>query len=461
MARQYVQRLTTVSQLAQWSSAKPLLTPSLTYLRPTINAQRLLTFNSHPHQQHQAQSTTAVPPSPSSTSFFDQGHATTATTSTTTSSTQPGNFERLFTVHSDAVGKAAAAAAANTKHLKHSSTGATAAAQAASTTGGNTLDNAQPDDKENGAAPDCFQFVAHAAWHPKNRNARQRQSEDKIPYWKRSKVGKVDAGEDAFFHTNTPYGMALGVADGVGGWADAGVDPAIFSWTLMNNAAGIAKKSEELPPIHALQILDTAFHQLRRGGKVAAGSSTACILNLCKTTGEMTSVNLGDSAFVLIRDQKIVYESPSQQHYFNCPYQLTVVPDTYPDRESFVTDMPKDADQKTFFLKDNDIILLATDGYFDNVYPQETLALINNGMGNVLRAERDDFSDDQVADAVRTLAKTLTDAARRFSLDPKRLSPWARDARAHGSNYRGGKIDDITCVVTLVRGLKRSDNNNS
>ena len=94
---------------------------------------------------------------------------------------------------------------------------------------------------------------------------------------------------------------------------------AIFSWTLMNNAAGVAKKAEQSPPIHALQILDTAFHQLRRGGKVAAGSSTACILNLCKITGEMTSVNLGDSAFVLIRDEKIVYESPSQQHYFNCP----------------------------------------------------------------------------------------------------------------------------------------------
>lgn len=231
MARQYVQRLTTVSQLAQWSSAKPLLTPSLTYLRPTINAQRLLTFNSHPHQQqqHQAQSTTAVPPSPQSTSFFDQGHATTTSTTTTTTATPPGNFERLFTVHSDAVGKAAAAAAANTKHLKHQPTGATAAAQTASSTGGSTLDNAQPDDKDSGAAPDCFQFVAHAAWHPKNRNARQRQTEDKIPYWKRSKVGKVDAGEDAFFHTNTPYGMALGVADGVGGWADAGVDPGNFS----------------------------------------------------------------------------------------------------------------------------------------------------------------------------------------------------------------------------------------
>ncbi|KAI9316389.1 phosphatase 2C-like domain-containing protein, partial [Dichotomocladium elegans] len=295
-----------------------------------------------------------------------------------------------------------------------------------------------------------FQFVAHAAWHPKNRNARQRQTEDKLPYWKRAKVGNVDAGEDAFFHTYTPYGMALGVADGVGGWAEAGVDPAIFSWTLMNNAAGIAKKSEEHPPIDALQILDTAFHQLRRGGKVAAGSSTACILNLCKTTGEMTSVNLGDSAFLLIRDEKIVYESPSQQHYFNCPFQLTVVPDTYPDRDNFVTDMPKDADQKTFFLKDNDIILLATDGYFDNVYSSETLEIVNRVMGNILASPKGDISDEDVADSVRNLAKTLTDAARRFSLDPKRLSPWARDARAHGSNYRGGKIDDITCIVTLV-----------
>ncbi|KAI9278609.1 phosphatase 2C-like domain-containing protein [Phascolomyces articulosus] len=307
------------------------------------------------------------------------------------------------------------------------------------------------------ATTDCFQFVAHAAWHPKNRNARQRQSEDKLPYWKRAKVGNVDAGEDAFFHTYTPYGMALGVADGVGGWAEAGVDPAIFSWTLMNNAAGVAKKAEQSPPIHALQILDTAFHQLRRGGKVAAGSSTACILNLCKTTGEMTSVNLGDSAFVLIRDEKIVYESPSQQHYFNCPYQLTVVPDTYPDRDSFVTDMPKDADQKTFFLKDNDIILLATDGYFDNVYPQETLSLINSNMKSIVHPSSTtstSMTDEEVASTVRGLAKSLTDAARRYSLDPKRLSPWARDARAHGSNYRGGKIDDITCIVTLVRGLQ-------
>ncbi|KAI8643279.1 phosphatase 2C-like domain-containing protein [Parasitella parasitica] len=289
-----------------------------------------------------------------------------------------------------------------------------------------------------------FQFIAYAAWHPKTRQKAPPTSK-KVPYWKENqKPGKVDAGEDAFFQTNTPEGLAIGVADGVGGWSLVGVDPALFSWTLMDNAAVVAKNEKS---VDAHQILDSAFHELRRGGKVAAGSSTACILNLSKSTGEMTTCNLGDSAFLLVRDQKIVYESPSQQHYFNCPYQLTVVPDTYPNRDELVTDMPKDADTKSFFLKDGDLILLATDGYFDNMYSEETLELINQGMGPILKSSQD---DELVTATIRGLAKTLTDRARRLSLNPKRLSPWAKAAQAHGSNYRGGKVDDITCIVTLV-----------
>ncbi|KAL1929222.1 hypothetical protein VTP01DRAFT_2281 [Rhizomucor pusillus] len=423
MARSYIHRLTSLSQIAHLGSTKSLLAPPLAYLRPTFNAHRLLTFTS------QSQPHSSSPPA-SSTSFLDASTATATAAAAAVNHTpafSPGSYLKA---HADAqVLKKKTSTASIPESVQHA--------------------------EEKPPAPvDCFQFVAHAAWHPKNRHPRQRQSQDKVPYWKRSKVGNVDAGEDAFFHTYTPYGMALGVADGVGGWADAGVDPAIFSWTLMNNAAGIAKKSEQQPPIDALQILDSAFHQLCRSGKVAAGSSTACILNLCKTTGQMTSVNLGDSAFLLIRDKKIVYESPSQQHYFNCPYQLTVVPDTYPDRDSFVTDMPKDADRKTFFLKNNDIIVLATDGYFDNVFHHDTLSTVNENMRHILEPTME-VSDEEVAAAVRNLAKTLTDNARRWSLDPKRDSPWAKDAQAHGSNYRGGKVDDITCIVTLVRDIQR------
>jgi len=35
-------------------------------------------------------------------------------------------------------------------------------------------------------------------------------------------------GEDAFFVSDTLWG-AIGVADGVGGWNEDGVDPALFS----------------------------------------------------------------------------------------------------------------------------------------------------------------------------------------------------------------------------------------
>lgn len=113
-----------------------------------------------------------------------------------------------------------------------------------------------------------------------------------------------------------------------------------------------------------------------------------------------------------------------------------------------MTDLPKDADTKSFFLKDGDLILLATDGYFDNMYSEETLELVNDGMKPVL--ENGENDNELVTVTIRNLAKTLTDRARRLSLNPKRLSPWAKAAQAHGSNYRGGKVDDITCIVTLV-----------
>ena len=34
------------------------------------------------------------------------------------------------------------------------------------------------------------------------------------------------------------------------------------------------------------------------------------------------AVNLGDSGFVVVQDGRTVLRSPSQQHEFNCPYQL-------------------------------------------------------------------------------------------------------------------------------------------
>lgn len=51
-----------------------------------------------------------------------------------------------------------------------------------------------------------------------------------------------------------------------------------------------------------------------------AGSSTAVIVAL--NGSHIQASNLGDSGFVVVRDSKIVFESPPQQHRFNFPYQI-------------------------------------------------------------------------------------------------------------------------------------------
>lgn len=53
---------------------------------------------------------------------------------------------------------------------------------------------------------------------------------------------------------------------------------------------------------------------------VRAGSSTACIV--CLNGAQLHAANLGDSGFMVLRDGKLIFESPSQQHSFNFPFQV-------------------------------------------------------------------------------------------------------------------------------------------
>lgn len=68
-----------------------------------------------------------------------------------------------------------------------------------------------------------FTYLIAASWHPKRK---RHSAVNAIPsggghrWWaERKKAGKVDAGDDAFFYVGTNNGVALGVADGVGGWS--------------------------------------------------------------------------------------------------------------------------------------------------------------------------------------------------------------------------------------------------
>lgn len=79
-------------------------------------------------------------------------------------------------------------------------------------------------------------------------------------------------GEDAHFICSDK--QAIGVADGVGGWADFGVDAGKYARELMSNSVS-AVQEEPKGSVDPARVLEKAYRSTK-----ARGSSTACIVAL-------------------------------------------------------------------------------------------------------------------------------------------------------------------------------------
>lgn len=88
-------------------------------------------------------------------------------------------------------------------------------------------------------------------------------------------------GEDA--HFICPEEQAIGVADGVGGWANLGVDAGQYSRELMSNSVN-AIKEEPAGLVDPFKVLEKAHSSTK-----VKGSSTACIMAL---TGQVHNLCL-------------------------------------------------------------------------------------------------------------------------------------------------------------------------
>ncbi len=98
------------------------------------------------------------------------------------------------------------------------------------------------------------------------------QTSDKEPF-----TGRPGSGQDAFFISNVGNGSstAFGVADGVGGWIQSGIDPAHFSHGLCRYLVKNAKDSQD--GLGAQQLLERAFQDVVSDKKITGGGSTACV----------------------------------------------------------------------------------------------------------------------------------------------------------------------------------------
>jgi protein phosphatase PTC7 len=95
-----------------------------------------------------------------------------------------------------------------------------------------------------------------------------------------------------------------------------------------------------------------------------------------------------------------------------------------------------------------DIVLLASDGLFDNVWEHE----ITSAIDTYTRESEEENGGNLRLTSVDGLADSLVALASRNAASETKPSPFSETAKEWGYSYEGGKLDDITVVVGLVEG---------
>lgn len=247
------------------------------------------------------------------------------------------------------------------------------------------------------------------------------------------KLGKF--GDDAWFATQVNNADVIGVADGVGGWRSYGIDPGEFSSFLMKTCERLVQCAN-FNPKRPVSLLAYSYCELLEQKKPILGSSTACVLILNRENSTVYTANIGDSGFIVVREGEIVHRSEEQQHYFNTPFQLSLPPPGHGD--NVLSDSPESADSLSFPVLNGDVILVATDGVFDNVPTNLLLDSLKECEG-----ERDPVKLQMTANSIALMARSL-------SFDSEFMSPFSVNARRNNIHATGGKPDDITVVLATV-----------
>ncbi|KAF8068489.1 hypothetical protein N665_1148s0006 [Sinapis alba] len=232
-------------------------------------------------------------------------------------------------------------------------------------------------------------------------------------------------GEDALF-VSSYRGGVIAVADGVSSWAEQDVDPSLFSKELMANASRLVDDEEvRYDPGFLIDKAHTAT--------TSRGSATI-IVAMLEEVGVLKIGNVGDCGLKLLRQGQIIFSTTPQEHYFDCPYQLS----SEGSAQTYL-----DASFNIMEVKKGDVIVMGSDGLFDNVFDHELVNIVTK------------YTD--VAESSRLLAEVASSHSR----DPGFESPYALEARAKGFDVplwkkalgmklTGGKLDDVTVIVAQV-----------
>ncbi|RMD39567.1 hypothetical protein DV735_g5563, partial [Chaetothyriales sp. CBS 134920] len=288
--------------------------------------------------------------------------------------------------------------------------------------------------------------------------------------------GRPDSGQDSYFAARLgPNGTAIAfaVVDGVGGWADHGIDPADFSHGLCSHMANISLNTSD-SALGPQELLTRAYAAVIMDPQIKAGGSTACV-GVADTDGRVRIANLGDSGYVHLRRGTVHQLSDPQTHAFNTPYQLSLIPphilrQTMIFGGPMLQDGPERADLSDHLLGHGDVLILASDGVWDNLDAQDVLKTVTKIMRDTGAWKIDKNEGYVVTDRIRDLVKQgqvesqklrgtlqavlaaeIVGKAKAASLNANRDGPFAKAVKNEFpyERWTGGKVDDISVLVLV------------
>lgn len=288
----------------------------------------------------------------------------------------------------------------------------------------------------------------------------------------------ASGGEDSFFIS--PNGCALGVADGVGEWDRLKVNPRQMADEIMTGASATVASFRTAG---GMPVVERAVVALREGYRATRsfGGAAVLIAALDSRCHSLGVANLGDCGLRQLRRQysrgsrgipSVTAKTREQQHFFNCPFQLSRLPtreeapalaaagkaelaEAVSRGVQMMQDSPDDADVYALPVMEGDLFVVASDGLWDNLHdrevcdlaartisPQEAMQAFAEGPG-ALQGPGNSTDPGK-------LAAVMAHAAFHRARETSTTTPFAERAREAGYSHSGGKLDDITVVCSWV-----------
>lgn len=329
--------------------------------------------------------------------------------------------------------------------------------------------------------------VIFVGWSVSSRSSSGLRSFAAIKVFNRAASYKDNLGEDAWLTTN----HEIGVFDGVGDWKLSNIDAGSFSRSVANYMQAMVHVEREMGTneIDLVSVLQFAVQQCR--DFLIFGSCTACVASIDPVNSILQILNLGDSAAIVLRpifasngsicDVTPIFRSSPQYHSYNAPYQIGHFEFSDNSNSSLIMifDSPKASSLKFIPVLSGDVVIIGSDGLYDNLFENELLPIILSSF----QQSTVDCNNSESLDTnsiVAILADNLSKEVVAAAMDRNRVTPWSSAARARlqkkntwtlsvqnwlerlgcgepkpkmirvDDQIMGGKDDDITFVVGIV-----------